>query len=83
MILMAVGVGIFGVLTSYLASIFVQDTQAQGPDHRSVGGDSGAGLGDLPDLQSELVAVRTELAAMHTELEAIRTARDRRAGNGP
>lgn len=77
MILMAVGVVLFGVLTSYLASAFARDTQAEGEDHPSVGEKAVAVVCDLPDLQSELVAVRTELAAMRTELEAFRTAHDR------
>ena len=72
MVLMAVGVGVFGVLTSYLASAFVADTQAEQEDHPSAGEDAVAVARDLPLLQSELVAVRTELAAVRTELEEIR-----------
>jgi voltage-gated potassium channel len=78
MVLMAVGVGIFGVLTSYLASAFVADTQAEWDDHPSVGEDAVAVARDLPDLRSELVAVRTELAAIRTELEAIRNTHEER-----
>jgi hypothetical protein len=77
MLLMAVGVGVFGVLTSYLASAFVADIQADQEDHRSVGGDAVAVARDLPDLQSELVAMRTELVAIRIELEAIRNTHDR------
>jgi voltage-gated potassium channel len=66
MALMAVGVGIFGVLTSYLASLFLEEPQHDGEETE-------ARLLALPDLQSELVAVRSELAAMRAELEAIRT----------
>jgi voltage-gated potassium channel len=78
MVLMAVGVGIFGVLTSYLASAFVADTQAEWDDHPSVGEDAVAVARDLPHLRSELVAVRTELAAIRTELEAIRNTHEER-----
>jgi len=77
MVLMAVGVGVFGVLTSYLASAFVADTQAEQDDHPSAEEDTVAVARDLPHLRSELVAVRTELAAMRTELEAIRNTHDR------
>jgi voltage-gated potassium channel len=77
MVLMAVGVGIFGVLTSYLASAFVADTQAEQDDRPSAGEDAVAVARDLPDVHSELVAVRTELAAMRTELEAIRNTYER------
>lgn len=77
MVLMAVGVGVFGVLTSYLASAFVSDTQAE-ENHPSMGEDAVAVARDLPHLQSELVAVRTELAAIRTELEAIRNTDEKR-----
>jgi voltage-gated potassium channel len=77
MVLMAVGVGVFGVLTSDLASAFVADTQAEQDDHPSAEEYTVAVARDLPHLRSELVAVRTELAAMRTELEAIRNTHDR------
>ena len=58
MLTMAVGIGIFGVLTSYLSSLFMASPKP------AVGA---AAEPTMADLAAELAAVRQELAALRTE----------------
>ena len=73
MITMAVGIGIFGVLTSYLSHLFLRtrmgDAIAADTAEEVAAGET-ASTSDGPDTATELQALRAEIAELRRLIEA-------------
>jgi len=71
-VLIVVGVGLFGVITSYLATVFIGSDRKQGRrrEGRSQGAASSPALEPLS--QPDLAALRADIAALEGQLEAMR-----------
>ena len=66
MVIMTIGVGLFGTLTGFLANAFVKPVTRDGNGEQ---GSDGA-AGDGTELKAELVALRRQLAMLHERLDA-------------
>ncbi len=67
--LMTVGVGIFGVLASFLANLFLPRASDDGGDPDETGGPDETGSPDLAGIQAELAAVNARLDAIQALLD--------------
>jgi len=71
MVLMTVGVGVFGVLTSYMASVFLapEDEEENGRSSEDVQGTMDSTAPGV--LQGELAAVRAQMVMMHEAMQRL------------